>query len=98
MVEFVQTDEYLRLFKEICEQLDTALDRERIAIAILHEVAKDKRMAMIMRERENGKQEQATVRQIAYLHVLGIEPNNGLTKTEATHLIEEALAKRNTSR
>lgn len=94
----MKTDEYLRLFKEICEQLDGELDRERIAIAILHEVAKDKRMAMIMKARENGKQEQATVRQIAYLHVLGIEPDNGLTKQEATQLIEEALAKRNASR
>ena len=74
---------------------------DRTALTILQEVSKDMRMAQVREERENGyghgsnqsDDAEATERQCAYLRRLGVEIPEGLTKKEASALIDEALAK-----
>ena len=88
-------DQYLELF----DKLKARTGDERSALTILQEVNKDIRMAQIRAERENGNGNgssadgEATNRQRAYLKRLGVEMPSGLTKKQASELIDEALGK-----
>jgi len=89
-----RAEEYLWLFKGIYKRIDDALDKERLAIAIMQEMAKDSRMAVIKQEKEKARMEKAkepaTVRQINYLRILGVTVSQGITKQKAAELIEMA--------
>ena len=87
----MNAEDYLRLFKGIYEKIDNTFDKERLAIAIMQEITKDSRMALIEKEREKAKQEPATVKQIGYLKILGVTVDRKITKNKAARLIELAL-------
>jgi hypothetical protein len=83
--------EYLELYKEIRAKTQD----ERAAWTILQEVSKDMRMSQIREERQNGNgnSQVATPKQLQYLEKLGVETRPGLTKQQASALIDEAIAK-----
>jgi len=76
---------YMNAYNDIVSKVG---DRE-IALAILSEVAKDRRTTEI-----NGKNgvEKATQSQIEYLKDLGCEVTPGLTRVEASRLIDKAIS------
>lgn len=85
---------YLEIYRAITEQItDSAA-----AIVILQEVAKDRRTLAFPGENNpgNGVQvngEHASQKQIRYLKKLGITPRPGLTKDEASDLIDSIVEK-----
>ena len=86
-------DNYVKVFND----LKVRTGDERTALTILQEVNKDIRMAQIRAERENGsssdEDEEVTNRQRAYLKRLGVEIPTGLTKKQASAMIDEAVGK-----
>lgn len=89
-----EAKEYVWLFKGILGKIEGVADKEGLAVAIMQEVAKDKRAEEIRAERQKARQEPATARQLSYLKVLGVEPTNELIKQEASRLITRTVAKR----
>ena len=71
-------------------ELRSQTESESTAIAILQEIAKDKRTRIL-----NGNQsdQNATEKQLAYLEKLEVEHDAGISKSEASRLIDEALQK-----
>jgi hypothetical protein len=55
----------------------------------MQEIGKDMRMQLAMQQREQGSQQQAIAKQIAYLETLGISVSNGITKQKAAELIDK---------
>jgi len=88
----MNAEEYIELFESIQQKLPEAKDKEGIALAIMQELAKDRRMEEI-KANGNGTKS-ATPKQMAYLKKLGIKPVEGMTKQEASKLIDEAVAGR----
>ena len=84
-----RVEKYLSLFEEIRRRVSD----DRIAQAILSEVAKDRRMEEMREERELRNGEPATTRQLQYLKNLGVEVTPGLTKKQASILIDNAVEK-----
>ncbi|MFA5033807.1 MAG: hypothetical protein WC614_12420 [bacterium] len=89
----MKAEEYIELFESIQQKLPEAKDKETIALAIMQELAKDRRMEEIKANGGNGDKP-ATPKQIAYMKKLGITPDEGMTKQEASKLIDEAVAGR----
>ena len=77
-------ENYLDLLSEIKGKVGD----ETTAVRLLTELAKDERMEQI-REERNNKAEPATTRQLQFMRKLGIEIEPGITKTEASRLIDE---------
>ena len=86
-----KADEYLDLLGELKKKTGD----ERIAMNILQEVNKDLRMAQIREEKSNGNgsSQFASEKQKQYLQKLGVEAPAGLSKLEASRLIDEAKEK-----
>ena len=92
-------EEYLQLYEEIRRRTGD----DRSALVILQEVNKDLRMAQIREEREsssgkgngngNRKEWPATAKQIEYLQRLDVPIPAGLTKKQASRLLDEAKAR-----
>jgi hypothetical protein len=82
-----RVEEYLKLFNELKERLG----EEGVARAILSEVAKDRRMDEIRSEQEAKNGKPATAKQLAFLKHLGVSFKKGITKREASRLIDEAM-------
>ena len=82
-------DMYIKLYEEIKEKVDD----EQLAETIFKEVIKDRRMvgktSANKKVKNNGP---ATEKQIAYLKNLEVEIEPGLTKAQASELIDEATA------
>jgi len=53
-------------------------------------MGKDKRMQLALMQREQGRQQRATPRQIAFLKTLGVMVGYGITKQKAAELIDKA--------
>ena len=85
-----KAEKYLALFDEIKRR--TGGD-ERVAQIVLAEVAKDRRMEEIKEEREARNGEPVTTKQVEYLKNLGVPVTPGLTKKQASILIDNALDK-----
>ena len=73
---------------------------DEVAAVILEQVGKDQRCERMMGSSEfrrnavnDGDDTQATSKQISYLKRLGVEVTAGLTKQQASELIDEAMAK-----
>jgi len=86
-------DFYVQLYEQTMNQVDDS----HAAIAIMQEVAKDLRMEQIQSEKQvghgggsNGRDWPATEGQVAYLKKLGTAIPDGLTKREASALIDQA--------
>ena len=88
----METEQYISQFNELLDRLN-GKGKTSVAVAILQETAKDRRMAEIRAERENGNGEMATLKQIAFLKDLGANIAEGLTKKHASELIEELRAR-----
>jgi len=83
---------YSALFNELCTLLEGSLDREKVAIAIMQEIAKDKRTEMMKKEREKEGKEPATIKQIGFLKILGVAVDGKISKKKAAELIDRAKA------
>ena len=90
----MEIDAYVEKVREILNSLDDGMKRPAIALAILQELSKDRRMDEIRAERESREREGATEKQLAYLQSLGVECPEGLTKAEASRMIDHALGNR----
>jgi len=93
-----KVDEYLRLLGDIKKKTGD----ESVALVILQQVMKDVRGARIHEERSNkanGFQLSipATAGQLAYLKKLGAETPEGLSKMEASDLIDKLKESRSDS-
>ena len=82
-------DSYLELLDEISEKTSD----ENVAVALLHEIAKDRRSEQIRQERGFANDEAATDNQKNYMKDLGIEFPKNVSKQEASVLINEELGK-----
>ena len=82
-------DKYLGLFEELKQKTND----ERTALTLLQEVSKDRRMEEMREEREAKNGETATTKQMNYMKKLGIDIPPGITKKEASRLIDGELAK-----
>ena len=93
MVKFEKRSKYYSaLFNELCTLLEGSLDREKVAIAIMQEIAKDKRTEMMKKEREKEGKEPATIKQIGFLKILGVAVDGKISKKKAAELIDRAKA------
>jgi len=87
----MQAEDYLEIFRVAFKNVGDGVDKERVAIAVMQEMGKDKRMQLALMPREQGRQQQrATPRQIAFLRTLGVLVGYGITKQKAAELIDQA--------
>ena len=84
-----RVDNYLSLLNEI----RAAVTDEATAARILTEVAKDVRMAKRDEQRRNGRSNGATPRQVGWLRMRGIAAPAGLTKQQASAVIDAEQAR-----
>ena len=80
-------DKYLELFEEVKQKTDD----EILARTLMQEIAKDRRMEQIREEREMKNGEPATTKQLQFMKKLGIEIPPGVTKKQASTLIDEEV-------
>ena len=71
-------------------EIKAKVSDEASAVRILGEVAKDVRMEQMREEREVMNGEPATIKQLQYLKSLGVQIAPGLTKKQASRLIDNA--------
>ena len=76
---------YVRLLERIGEKVDSSSE----AIAILEQIGKDRRTKFIQHGMNQESDAPATDKQLKYLERLGVEFSDGITKQEASALIEE---------
>ena len=81
--------EYMELLGEIRQKTDD----ERTAVSLLQEVSKDRRMEEMRQEKEAKNSSPATDRQKKFMHKLGIDFPETVTKQEASLLIDEELGR-----
>ncbi len=84
------TQEKLDHYLELLNQLKGKVSDEASAVRILGEIAKDERMDQMREDRESMNGEPATSKQLQYLKALGIQATPGLTKRQASKLIDNA--------
>ena len=89
----MEVEQYIKQFQDITAKL-SGRGKQSIALAIMQEVAKDRRMQEIAEARQNNNGSPATARQIAFARALEIELPENATKKEATKLITEAITKK----
>ena len=83
-------EERATAYFKVFEQLRQRVADDRLAGVILQEIAKDLRMDRIEQGRNsNGKDAPATTKQIAYLKSLGVKAQAGISKREASQLIDQ---------
>ena len=83
----------LEHYLELLNVIKSKATDEATAVTILGEIAKDERVDQMREEREIRNGEPATRRQLEYLKALGVQVKPGLTKREASMLIDEAIEK-----
>jgi hypothetical protein len=88
-----KVDDYLEVFNEIKKKTDDS----KVAIGLLSEICKDRRMQEIKEQKEANNNEPATEKQKRFMKNLGIDFPKSVTKKEATMLIDEELGKNNNS-
>lgn len=86
----MEAEQYEEQFNDIASRL-SGRGKQAIALTIMQEVAKDRRMAEIAEARERNNGSPASARQVAYARALEIELPGNATKEEATKLITEQL-------
>ncbi|MFW6385989.1 MAG: hypothetical protein ACOCZP_02425 [Candidatus Hadarchaeota archaeon] len=91
----MEIDEYVDEFYKILGKLEDRnregdFDEDEVALGILRERAKDRRMAA-MEDRRQNRGEPASEKQKNYMDDLGIVYEEGITKEEASREIEKAL-------
>ncbi len=84
----ITIDERANKYLQAFEQIRKRVADDKLATVLLQEIAKDMRMDR-MEKNGNGKDKPATEKQIAYLKSLGVEAKPGLSKREASLLIDQ---------
>ena len=90
-----RVEEYL----EVYEQVNTVVKSAEVAAAIIEQIGKDTRCEWLMAaERSNGNgqsngNEPATEKQLGFLKALKVDVSAGLSKAEASRMIDEAQGK-----
>ncbi|KXB06615.1 hypothetical protein AKJ51_03380 [candidate division MSBL1 archaeon SCGC-AAA382A20] len=86
-------DEFSKILKALRgRKWKVDFDEAEVSLAILREVAKDRRMENIeARRQRSAKGEPATEKQKEYMDDLGILYDEGITKEKASEEIERAL-------
>jgi len=79
---------YLELFGQIRQKTSD----EKIAMSLLSELSKDRRMEEIKQDRELRNSQPATAKQKKFMDDLGIKYPKTVTKQEASVLIDEELS------
>ena len=75
------------------EEISEKTDNESTAVALLHEIAKDRRSEQIRQERGFAEEKRATDKQKSFMKKLGIKFPKEVTKQEASVLIDQELGK-----
>ena len=76
-------------YTERFEQIKGKVNDEIVARTILTEVSKDRRMEQIREERGMRNDDAATTRQLKLMKKLGMDIPEGITKKEASALLDE---------
>lgn len=89
--------DYVGEFSRILGMLESRewpvdFDKAEVALAVMHELAKDRRMRLID-ERGKNAEEPATEKQRKFMRDLEIEFDGDITKREASERIDAALDK-----
>ena len=82
-------DGYLDLLEEISEKTSD----ENVAVALLHEIAKDRRSEQMRKERGFAEDKTATDKQKGFMKKLGLKFPKEVSKAEASELIDKELGK-----
>ena len=80
-------ESYIELYDEIREKTES----DSAAVAILQEMGKDKRSNQIRDEKTSVNNEPATEKQRRFMKRLGMSFPKGVTKKEASVLLDEEL-------
>jgi len=87
------TKERLNAYLELLDEIKEKTDNEGTAVALLHEICKDRRMLQIKQEKAGSNNELATEKQKKFMNRLGIEFTDDITKKQASFLIDGELGK-----
>ena len=94
------TMERVNGYQQLYEQVFDRVGDQTIALASMHEAAKDRRMDVIRASQSgtarvgpNGNDQAATPKQIGWLRAHGIAIPAGLTKAGASEMIDSVKAK-----
>ncbi len=91
----MDTEKYARVeeYLEVYERVHTVVKSAEVVAAIIEQVGKDTRCGWLMASEGNGSnggsEQPATEKQLGYLKSLGVEIPEGLTKKEASELIDQ---------
>jgi hypothetical protein len=85
--------EKLQFYIEAFEKARQKVGDDNAAAALIQEAAKDRRTNQMQRDRKVSGGEAATAKQVDYLVKLGAKVPAGITKLEASELIDELLAR-----
>jgi len=85
------TKERLNAYLVLLDEIKEKTDNEETAVALLHEICKDRRMTAIKQEKGNSDDTAATEKQKKFMEQLGIKFPKDISKKEASVLIEEEL-------
>jgi len=85
----VRMDGYIELFEKLKEKTGA----ETVALALLQELAKDRRTDEMREQKEAKNNEPATPKQKRFMDDLGIKYPKTVTKKEASMLIGEELGR-----
>ncbi len=86
-IEIERLESYVEVYDEIREKTES----DSAAVAILQEMGKDQRSKQIREEKATVNHEVATEKQKRFMKRLGISCPAGVTKKEASALIDEEL-------
>ena len=87
-----EVDGYLDLYRDLMAKVNDSA----VAVCLIEQIGKDRRTQSIMESRpnignaSNGDDSGASQKQLSYLKRLGITPSPGISKKEASRLIDEA--------
>lgn len=84
--------EKLSSYLELLDEIKQRTQDERAAVSLLQEISKDRRMDEIRKERNSRNDLPATDKQISFLESFGVPIPVGLTRKQASNLIENAKA------
>lgn len=98
----METQYYINLFKALLKKLEkngfSGVSAFNIALVLLQELSKDRRVEEMKKEKQRLQKEPATIKQIKLLYKLGKQIENELTKQEASKIIQEILTRKNGKR
>ena len=83
-------DSYLELFEQIKQKTQ---GDDKIALSLMTEISKDRRMEEIRQEKEAKNAEPATEKQKKFMKKLGMDFPKNATKKEASVMIDEELSR-----